>query len=96
MIRSTHLLAIAVTLTGCVFFANGCEIGGNEGDKCNPLVLQDECDSHLRCTQVTCGAFYCCSPDGTSESSLCKGDFCPTSADGGPDPDATMDAASTD
>lgn len=71
---------IAVTVGALTF--GGCETGGKEGDRCNPLVLQDECNSGLHCTLVTCSVAYCCPTNGSSTDPSCA------NAEGCPDPDA--------
>jgi hypothetical protein len=60
----------ALSALGALLVAstNGCDdTGGKEGDRCNPLVLHDECNDGLHCTQATCSEAYCC-PTGRSSS----------------------------
>ena len=85
-------LGVAVTSAGA-----GCETGGKEGDRCNPLVLRDECSSGLRCRRLTCALAYCC-PAGESAQSgdpNCQGgDGCPSEDEA--DASADADGSATD
>jgi hypothetical protein len=64
-----------------------CDLGGKEGDRCNPLVLRDECNAGLQCRVATCSAAYCCPKAGTSSDPNCNAPGCP-------DNDAGADASS--
>jgi hypothetical protein len=76
---------ILSTVVSAIALANGCSVSGNEGDTCNPLVLQDECNAGLHCTQTTCTYAYCCPVSGTSSNENCNFGGCP-------DQDAQADA----
>jgi hypothetical protein len=85
--HSSHLarrfvLAAAVgALSGVV--GNACDMGGNEGERCNPLVLRDECNSGLHCTPASCSEAYCCPVNGSSNDPHCHGAGCPDAGDDG-------------
>jgi hypothetical protein len=82
-----------------VAFIGGCDIGGKAGDRCNPLVLQDECNSGLHCTVATCSEAYCCPTNGSSTDPHCNATGCPdTDAgdDGGADAADASDGARGD
>lgn len=83
MFRSllTWLGAGTALLTLFVAVGSGCDTGGDEGDRCNPLVERDECDEGLHCTAATCSESYCCPTDHSSTDPHCNGEGCP-------DPDA--------
>jgi hypothetical protein len=59
----TGLVALGGVGVAMVALVGGCETGGNEGDRCNPLVQQDECDNGLHCKAATCSESYCCPID---------------------------------
>jgi hypothetical protein len=80
------LTAVAAALA---VLAGACDTGGAEGDRCNPLVQQDECDNGLHCTAATCSESYCCRIDGTSSDPHCHAEGCP-------DPDAGAAEAGSD
>lgn len=70
---------------GIVVLVGGCKIetGGDEGWVCNPLVLQDECNTGLHCTPASCGGTaYCCPVSGKSSDPNCNQPGC---VDGGDD-----------
>jgi hypothetical protein len=73
-----------------IAIAAACEIGGDEGDKCNPLVLQDECKSGLHCKAATCSESYCCPTDRASTDPHCSAEGCPNT-----DAAAAVDAGTT-
>jgi hypothetical protein len=53
----------------------------DEGQRCNPLLFNDECPSNLACTYPpNCGVAYCCPKSGPSAQPNCQA--CPA-ADGG-------------
>ena len=72
-----------LAVVGLVMFG-GCETGGKEGDRCNALVLQDECNAGLHCKLATCSEAYCCPTNRTSTDPHCNAEGCP-------DPDAGDD-----
>jgi hypothetical protein len=102
------LCALSAVVVALVALAGGCETGGKEGDRCNPLVLQDECNARLHCQAATCSESYCCRTDGTSGDPHCQAAGCPdpdAGEEGGSDAAeagaaetgaATTDAATTD
>jgi hypothetical protein len=69
----------AVGFVGLVAVAGGgaCDIGGEEGDRCNPLVLRDECHDGLSCKAATCTESYCCPVGRPSTDPHCNGEGCP-------------------
>jgi hypothetical protein len=79
--RATVAVLVAAWL---LLAATGCAEGGGggEGDRCNPDLSHDECNSGLTCTIVTapaagggyftCGESYCC-PSGPSGNGYCNG-----------------------
>jgi hypothetical protein len=73
-----RILALGGFLAAVAVIGNGCETGGKEGDRCNALVEQDECNSGLHCQQVTCDRTYCCPTNGSSREPNCNGDGCPS------------------
>jgi hypothetical protein len=74
-IFSKHLLLVGAGSFVAVLAASlaGCDTG-NEGDRCNPDLSHNECNSGLVCTQPTdCPENYCCPTDVTSSSnSYCQ------------------------
>jgi hypothetical protein len=63
------LLAGLAALTSA---ASGCDVG-NEGERCNPSLSHDECNSGLKCTQPPdCPENYCCPTSGTSDNPFCQ------------------------
>jgi hypothetical protein len=61
---------------------------GKEGDRCNPDLSHDECNSGLTCQQpATCAENYCCpTPASSSSNPYCNGAGCPPAdTDGGDD-----------
>jgi hypothetical protein len=88
MLRTLGMLSVALLL----FVAAGCHPA--EGERCNPLLFNDECtagNASLQCTYPTgCGVAYCCPIHGTSSNPNCQA--CP--GDGGVD--ASVDASTTD
>jgi hypothetical protein len=59
-------------LVAAVALGSACVTGGEEGDRCNPLVHRDECDEGLVCTASTCSVFYCCPSSGPSSERNCQ------------------------
>jgi hypothetical protein len=82
-------LLLGAVLSTLAFVGNGCDVNGSEGDTCNPLVQQNECNSGLQCTQTTCTYAYCCPISGTSSNPNCNFGGCP-------DQDAEADADDDD
>jgi hypothetical protein len=76
------LVALGAVSVALVMLGGGCDTGGNEGDRCNPLVQQDECDDGLHCQAATCSESYCCPTERTSADPRCS------AAVGCADPDA--------
>jgi hypothetical protein len=66
----------------------GCD-QGKEGDRCNPDLSHDECNSGLTCQQPsTCAENYCCpTPASSSSNPYCNGQGCPQAADAGQEED---------
>jgi hypothetical protein len=89
---SVAVAALSISL----FIGLGCETGGNEGDVCNPLVQQDECDNGLSCQQITCAKAYCCPTGGSSNDPNCNGDHCPSDDAGDEGGEAGTDEGGTD
>ena len=60
----------------------GCD-QGKEGDRCNPDLSHDECNSGLTCQQPsTCAENYCCpTPASSSSNPYCNGEGCPPALD---------------
>ncbi len=81
-----RLGVVGAAVAAIVVFGGGCETGGDEGNKCNPLVLRDECNSGLRCTPASCSEAYCCPTARSSSDPHCNAEGCPA-------PDAGADAA---
>lgn len=104
LLRAGALAALGFAIAAAAY---GCDdVGGKEGDRCNALVLRDECDPGLACKAATCSESYCCPKDRTSSDPNCNAPGCPDedAGDGGADagdasdaepetgPDATADA----
>lgn len=87
-----------VGLVLAAVYGTGCELGGKEGDRCNPLVLHDECNSSLHCTRATCSEAYCCPVDRSSSDPHCNAAGCPDAdaGDEGGTSAAATDASSSD
>ena len=89
-LNSTHqfsflrLCAFGTVVAALAVLGSACEIGSKEGDKCNALVLQDECNPGLHCKLATCSEAYCCPTNRTSTDPHCNAEGCP-------DPDAGDD-----
>jgi hypothetical protein len=83
------ICAACALVTVLVALGGGCETGGEEGDRCNALVLQDECNAGLHCTLATCSVAYCCPRDRSSTDPNCNGAGCPDETDAGGDESAT-------
>ena len=50
----------------------GCDTGG-EGDRCNPSLSHDRCNSGMQCTQpLNCPENYCCPINGASNNPFCQ------------------------
>jgi len=66
--------------------ATGCD-QGKEGDRCNPDLSHDECNSGLTCQQPsTCAENYCCpTPASGSDNAYCNGAGCPAATSSGDD-----------
>ena len=87
---SHYSLAFALTVSG-LFVLGGCD-QGNEGDRCNPDLSHNECNSGLVCSgpgtsqPLACVENYCC-PDPASSSSnpYCNGQGCPAAVSSGDD-----------
>lgn len=61
-----------VVLVSAALLVTGCNQGA-EGDRCNPDLSHDECNSGLRCTQpVNCPENYCCPISGQSDDPYCQ------------------------
>ena len=73
----TGLVVLGAVGVALVAVAAGCDTGGNEGDRCNPLVQQDECDNGLHCQAATCSESYCCPTNRTSTDPHCNAVGCP-------------------
>jgi hypothetical protein len=60
-----------VALTGALVLA-ACSTGA-EGDRCNPDLSHDECNSGLSCQQpVNCPENYCCPVSGPASNPYCQ------------------------
>jgi hypothetical protein len=92
-----RLGAIGLALLGLGLVIVACEQGG-EGDRCNPDLSHNECNSGLTCQQpLPCVENYCCPVDpSTSTSPYCQGSpsVCPSEDAGGAPEDAGGDAGS--
>src|ERR1700684_3231426 len=69
----THIFE---SFTGAALVASaalaGCD-GGSEGDRCNPDLSHDECNSGLVCSQPDfCPENYCCPTKGPYSSPYCE------------------------
>ncbi len=84
-------IAIIAMLLG---LGTGCESGTKEGERCNPLVLQDECKAGLHCKPATCSEAYCCPTDRSSTDPNCNAKGCPDETDAGEQ--GASDAAEAD
>jgi hypothetical protein len=79
LVGSAAIAAIAALVFS---LAPGCKPGGDEGSKCNPLVLRNECNDGLSCKAFDCSESFCCPVNGTSSDPHCNGEGCPDT-DGG-------------
>lgn len=92
--RFTKTVLLGVVVFAIASIANACNVSGREGDTCNPLVVQDECDPGLHCTQTSCAHAYCCPTNGTSSKPNCNLGGCPDDdASAGDDASSEVDAA---
>jgi hypothetical protein len=80
----TRFGVLGAVVAAIVALGSGCETGGKEGNRCNPLVLQDECHAGLHCRPASCSAAYCCPTDRSSTDPNCNAEGCPD-ADAGAD-----------
>jgi hypothetical protein len=72
MIRMLGISTVVLLLAGC---------HPDEGERCNPMLFNDECNSGFSCTYPqNCGVAFCCPTTGTSSNPNCQA--CPGS-DGG-------------
>jgi hypothetical protein len=94
--RSTHSGALCALVATLVALGNACDTGGSEGEVCNPLVLQDECNAGLHCQQTTCSTAYCCPTNGSSSDPNCNAGGCPDAGDAGDGSDAAADTSAPD
>ena len=87
VMKTLGIRLFAFGLIGVLVLANACVTGGEEGDRCNPLVHREECDKGLACRASTCSVFYCCPASGPSSEPNCQ------NLVGCPDEDAGMEDA---
>ncbi len=94
--RILALAAVAIAATAIAAFS-ACDLGGEEGDRCNSLIVKDECNDGLHCTAVTCSESYCCPTSGASTEPVCQAPVgCPdvdAGDDDGGDDDGGTDAS---
>jgi hypothetical protein len=65
-------IALGVVTAALALMEIGCEIG-NEGERCNPDLSHNECNSGLSCQQpANCPENYCCPKSGTSTNVFCQ------------------------
>jgi|ERR1700733_10106754 len=66
-------LSLLATAVGLALTGLGCN-EGQEGDRCNPDLSHNECNSGLICTPATdlCPENYCCPSDGKSDNPYCQ------------------------
>lgn len=63
---------ILIVMSAGVAIALGCA-QGFEGDRCNPALSHDECNSGLSCQQpVNCPESYCCPTNASSSNPYCQ------------------------
>ena len=84
--RLLHL-ASAAACALCIVWLPACD-EGNEGDRCNPDLSHDECNSGLVCSgpgtsqALACVENYCCPvPASASTNPYCNGQGCPAPVD---------------
>jgi hypothetical protein len=86
--RALHPVGLFAWALGmaAIVAVTGCD-QGKEGDRCNPDLSHDECNSGLTCQQPsTCAENYCCpTPASSSSNPYCNGEGCPPAADAGDD-----------
>ena len=64
MIRILGLFAASILLGAC---------HPGEGERCNPLLFNDECNPGFQCTYpANCGVAYCCPTSGPSSNANCQ------------------------
>ena len=68
----SSLVRVFVLLAFGGAVAVACTIGGEEGDRCNPLVERDECQGSNHCTAFSCTESYCCPTDHKSSDPHCN------------------------
>jgi len=62
-----RILVLALFAVACA----ACD--PTEGDRCNPLLFEDECASGLACTvPPNCVVAFCCPASGPSTSAKCQ------------------------
>jgi hypothetical protein len=72
--RRSSAIRVGIALVAGVLGAvgAGCEQGA-EGDRCNPDLSHNECNSGLSCQQpVNCPENYCCPTSGPSSNPFCQ------------------------
>ena len=81
MIRILGISTVLFLLAGC---------NPSEGERCNPLLFSNDCNSGFACTyQSNCGVAYCCPTNRASSNPNCQA--CPA-ADAG----SVVDAGTSD
>ncbi len=85
--KSLLRFVLLVLATASVTALTACD-EGNEGDRCNPDLSHDECNSGLVCSgpgtsqPLACVENYCCpTPASDSTNPYCNGKGCPAPAD---------------
>jgi hypothetical protein len=69
--NAKNIIALVLASVALAFAA--CD-QGNEGDRCNPSLSNDECGGNpLSCQQpAECPEYYCCPTSGTSTNPYCQ------------------------
>lgn len=72
-------LLLSLGISALLLAGAGCSPG--EGERCNPMLFNDECSQGLKCTfPAGCGVSFCCPVSTSSSNANCQ--QCPVQ-DGG-------------
>jgi hypothetical protein len=72
LVAIARLRVVFAAFVATALVTPACDVG-KEGERCNPLLTNDECGSGLSCQEPTdCPESYCCPTMGTSTNPYCQ------------------------